>query len=61
MTARGVHFALTAEEAARLVDEPDADDDHFIDILAEIEERSGRDESRRPPGAPPPTQPRRAA
>ncbi len=43
MTARGVHFALTAEDEARLVDEPDADDDHLIDVLGEIEERWNRD------------------
>jgi Domain of unknown function (DUF1877) len=43
MAGRGVHFALTAEEEARLVDEPDGDDDHLIDVLGEIEERWDRD------------------
>jgi hypothetical protein len=43
MAARGVHFALTADEEARLVDVPDADDEHFIEVLSEIEEQWDRD------------------
>ena len=43
MAGRGVHFALTPEEEARLVDEPGGGDDHLITVLAEIEERWDRD------------------
>jgi hypothetical protein len=43
MATPGVHFALTAEEEARLVDTPDASEEHFIAVLNEIEERWARE------------------
>ena len=39
MAARGVHFALTAEEASRLMDTPDSDDEKIQAFVGEIEER----------------------
>jgi hypothetical protein len=39
MACRGVHFALTDEEASRLMDTPGADNDFLMDFVEEIEER----------------------
>jgi Domain of unknown function (DUF1877) len=39
MSCRGVHFALTDEQASRLIDTPGADDDFLLDWLEEIEEK----------------------
>lgn len=43
MATLGVHFALTAEEEARLVDTPDVNEEHFIAVLNEIEGRWARE------------------
>jgi hypothetical protein len=42
MACRGVHFALTPEEEARLVDGPH-DDDELMEAIAEIENRWDRE------------------
>jgi hypothetical protein len=38
VTARGVHFALTEEQALRLMDAPDADNDTLLAFVEELEE-----------------------
>ena len=38
MSARGVHFALTDEQASRLMDSPDADNEALLAFVEEIEE-----------------------
>src|SRR5262245_36381798 len=38
MVARAVHFALTEEQASRLMDTPDADEDFLMDFVEELEE-----------------------
>jgi len=37
MACRGVHFALTAEQASRLMDNPDFDDNELMTFVEEIE------------------------
>ena len=39
MACRGVHFALTEEEASRLMDTPGADNDFLMSFVEEVEER----------------------
>jgi hypothetical protein len=38
MACRGVHFALTDEQASRLMDTPGMDDEHLMAFVEEIEE-----------------------
>jgi hypothetical protein len=43
MACRGVHFALTAEQASRLMDTPGADDEFLMAFVEELEEGPNRE------------------